>query len=114
MGRQRSQRAPRRRKRVSCELLFDERRYAGIVLDVSERGLFVQTVAKPKLGARVRLRLRLPGVGTTDLTTRVARIKLVPPRLLAVAQGGVGLVVEMLTPEFERLVSEARGSSTPG
>jgi len=111
MQRSNQRNASRVRKRVSCELEFDERRYSGIVLDLSRQGLFVQTAARPKLGMRVVLRLQLPGVGTSVLTTRVARLRLVPPRLVAVASGGVGLFVEMPTPEFDRFIAEVMGRS---
>jgi Tfp pilus assembly protein PilZ len=99
------------RKRVSCELEFEEKRYAGIVLDVSEQGVFVQTEARPKLGVRVVLRLRLPGAGICELMTRVARLKLVPPQLRSVANSGVGLFIEMPTHEFDRFFAEANGRS---
>jgi Tfp pilus assembly protein PilZ len=99
------------RKRLSCELEFEERRYSGIVLDISEQGLFVQTSAKPKLGVRVHLRLRMHGVGTCELMARVARLKLVPPQLKSVANGGIGLFIEMPTPELDRFIAAANGSS---
>ena len=111
MGRPEKRTRERFKKRVSCELLFEERRYSGIVIDVSPRGLFVQTSAKPKLGRRVMVLLRVPGVGTCEIATRVARLKMVPPQLLSVVNGGVGLFVEMPTPEFDRLIAEVSGTS---
>lgn len=81
----------RRKQRLTCELVIDGRPHAGIVLDVSRRGLFVQTGATPAPGDRLRLRLPAPDGGWDELEARVVRKRVVPRRLAAVASGGVGL-----------------------
>ena len=48
----------RTRKRVTCELVSGGRRFNGIVLDLSPRGLFVKTNATAEPGSRVRATLR--------------------------------------------------------
>jgi hypothetical protein len=48
-------RAERIKQRLTCELIIGDRRHPGIVLDISETGLFVQTSASPPPGERARL-----------------------------------------------------------
>ena len=87
-------RAPRTKKRMSCEINVDGARYSGIVLDVSASGLFVQTNVKPNPGTVVTLSLSLPGAqDLAVMKARVVRKKMVPRELLAVAGGGVGFAI---------------------
>ena len=44
------ERAPRKKKRISCEIISSNSRYTGIVIDISATGLFVQTNVKPAPG----------------------------------------------------------------
>jgi hypothetical protein len=86
--------APRTKKRMSCEINVDDARHSGIVLDISATGLFVQTNVKPSPGIVATLRLSLPGQKEpVAMKARVARKKMVPPQLLAVAGGGVGFAI---------------------
>jgi hypothetical protein len=88
-------RAPRSKKRVSCDLTIEGDRYKGIVLDLSATGLFVQTNVKPASGVPVIVALRLPGVEAQVIfDARVARKKAVPAALLTAAGGGIGLAIE--------------------
>ena len=85
-------RQSRTRKRIACGVVVDGRRHSGIVLDVSDRGLFVQTSARPRPGTEVDVVLNIPSrKESVTILTVVARQKLVPPQLLTVAQGGIGL-----------------------
>ena len=87
-------RAPRAKKRMSCEINVKDARYTGIVVDVSASGLFVQTSVKPSPGIVAVLRLSLPGgKEPVAMKARVARKKMVPRELLAVAGGGVGFAI---------------------
>jgi len=87
-------RAPRAKKRISCEINADGARNTGIVLDLSATGLFVQTNVKPRSDAVVELTLSLPGVKEpVVMEARVARKRMVPPQLLTVAGGGVGFAI---------------------
>jgi Tfp pilus assembly protein PilZ len=89
------------KKRIACALIIKGVRQHGIILDVSSRGLFVQTSAKPVPGDGVRVELTLPGRSQpTVLTAKVARVRMVPPALLSVAQGGIGLVLENPPEEY--------------
>jgi hypothetical protein len=88
-------RAPRSKKRLSCDVDTGGGVYKGIAIDLSASGLFVQTNAKPDPGGRVTLRMRVPGCAEdVSMTGRVARLKLVPTALLTVAQGGVGVALD--------------------
>ena len=70
-------------------------------MDVSSTGLFVQTSAKPKPGDDVRIELTLPGQPRpTLLHATVVRVRMVPPQLLAVAQGGIGLQLQNPPEEY--------------
>ena len=86
----------RTKKRISCTLVSGDRRYSGVVLDCSPQGLFVQTSAKLSPGSMVDIEL---GVSTQPepllMQARVARQKLVPPQLRSVAQGGIGLHIDL-------------------
>jgi hypothetical protein len=121
----RDARAPRQRKRISCELIVNGSKYSGIVLDVSASGMFVQTTVKPGPGDGVTVKLKVPGSDEAiSVDTRVARKKMVPPQLLAVAQGGIGLAVARpvasyldfvaaMGPEHAEFVSKERGRRPP-
>jgi hypothetical protein len=89
------------KKRIACALWIKGVRQHGIVLDLSSKGLFVQTSAKPSPGEAVRIELVLPGqTKPTTLMASVARVRTVPPALLAVAQGGIGLVLQNPPEEY--------------
>ena len=84
------------KKRIACALWIKGVRQHGIVLDLSSKGLFVQTSAKPTPGDSVRIELTLPGQPRpTTLMATVARVRMVPPALLSVAQGGIGLLLQI-------------------
>ena len=96
-----NRREARLKKRLGCALFIKGVRQHGIVLDVSSKGLFVQTSAKPAPGDSVRIELTLPGESrVTTLTATVARVRVVPPALLSVAQGGIGLMLQNPPEEY--------------
>jgi hypothetical protein len=100
-------RAPRTKRRISCEINVDGARHSGIVLDLSATGLFVQTNMKPRAGAIVVLGLSLPGEKEPVLMeARVARKKAVPPQLLTIARGGVGFAITKPAEEYLDFVAE--------
>jgi Tfp pilus assembly protein PilZ len=100
-------REPRTRKRIACTLFIKGVRQHGIVMDVSSRGLFVQTSAKPKPGDDVRIELTLPGQARpTQLMAKVVRVRMVPPQLLSVAQGGIGLELQNPPEEYYAFVGQ--------
>jgi hypothetical protein len=87
--------ATRTKKRLTCTLVIDASRLSGIVLDLSGTGFFVQTSANPVPGTEIGLELDLPGQEERlVLAVRVARRKVVPPRLKSVVHGGLGLEIQ--------------------
>jgi hypothetical protein len=92
----------RLRRRVTCEIESAGSRHRGIVLDVSPRGLFVQTDATPPLDGTVRLRLRVDGE-VLDLEARVARKRVVPRQLASVTAGGLGFRIDSAPEQYFRL-----------
>ena len=94
-------REARTKKRLACTLFIKGIRQHGIVMDVSSKGLFVQTSAKPKPGEDVRIELTLPGQARpTTLAATVVRVRVVPPQLLSVAQGGIGVQLQNPPEEY--------------
>ena len=104
-----NRRMPRTKKRLSCTLIADDQRTAGIVLDVSATGLFVQTSATILPGAKVELEIQLPEGTTLLLHTSVMRRRTVPPQLRSVARGGLGLAVEGTPEEYYKLIGDLQG-----
>jgi hypothetical protein len=101
------QRAERVKQRLTCELVIADRCHPGIVLDISETGLFVQTSAAPPPGERVGVILRPSGGAEIDVEASVARRYSVPRRLVSVARGGVGLRIESAPEGYLQLVRTA-------
>jgi Tfp pilus assembly protein PilZ len=82
----------RKKRRMPCNVTFEGRQHSGLVVDVSPAGLFIQTNAKVKPGDQLDLKLSLPGeTHKLPLQVEVVRKIVVPPRLLMVAHGGVGV-----------------------
>jgi len=83
---------PRTKRRIPCVVRTVEREYRGIVIDMSDRGLFVQLMANLAINARVEVEIRIPGSEEPiSMNARVARKRLVPAQLQTVGQGGLGL-----------------------
>ena len=86
--------AERIKRRLTCELRVRDSRHAGIVLDISESGLFVQTAAK--LPPHTLVDLRITGdarVGEIGLRAVVVRRFEIDSRLAALRPPGVGLAI---------------------
>ena len=106
-------RAERIKQRLTCELIIGDRRHPGIVLDVSETGLFIQTSASPPPGERARLTLRCPDGTEVEVEASVARRYVIPRRLVSVARGGIGLRIESASEEFLQLVDSVTRKGKP-
>ena len=92
--------------RVPCELRIGGRDHRGFVLDISARGLFVQTKATAPDGTEVQLVLRGPDRDPIHLTATVARIKASHRAVAVVKTGGLGLRVDSAPEDFFKLVME--------
>lgn len=106
--------AERLKQRLTCELVIADRRHAGIVVDISQTGLFVQTSACPPPGERVRVTLRPSDGAEIEVEASVARRYLVPKRLVTVARGGIGLRIESASDDYLELIrSVMQGEKAP-
>jgi Tfp pilus assembly protein PilZ len=86
-----------------------------MVLDVSAGGLFVQTNASPAPGTPVRLELRVPGLpAPIEMQAKVARKRIVPPRLRALLKGGIGIQLDNPPEEFYALVAKLQAPEVVG
>jgi len=98
---------------MACSLLVGERRHTGIVLDVSATGLFIQTSASPSPNQVVDLELSIPGESeVVPVRAIVARRKAVPPRLITVAHGGLGLRIENAPEAYFTMVASLQDSGS--
>lgn len=85
---------PRLSKRMTCAVNLGERRYTGVVLNVSQGGLFVQTSAQAERGEDVHLELNPPGdEQTIPLRAEVVWRRVVPTQLRSTARGGMGVKI---------------------
>ncbi len=101
------QRAQRIKRRVTCELALGGRAYRGIVLDLSETGVFVQTEATPGPRESVRIKFHAPDGSEFEVDASVARRQVAPPQLSTVVRGGLGLRVEHPPEAYFRLIGFA-------
>lgn len=98
------QRAARIKRRVTCELIIDGQWAKGIILNVSQTGIFVQTNATPMPGTLVDVHITGGGnIPDMKVKAEVARKQQVPQRLTSVATGGVGLRIVEAPPEYDLL-----------
>ena len=101
----RSRPEPRYRMRVSCRVQTGECSHFGVVLNLSQRGLFVQTSAGVAPGDPVELSFR----GEVPVRAQVVWHRRVPSALRAVAKGGAGLRIIGAPEEYYRLLAKAAG-----
>jgi PilZ domain len=87
---------------MPCQLLVESRWHSGLVLDLSPSGLFIQTHAKTREGQRVDLSVSREEGEPMPLVVEVVRKKVVPPRLVTVAQGGVGVRILSAPEDYYR------------
>jgi PilZ domain len=90
----------RKKRRTPCLLTVGHRVHTGLVLDLSLSGLFIQTNAKTYRGERIEMELSVREDHPLDMVVEVVRTKSVPPRLLTVAQGGIGVRIISAPEEY--------------
>ena len=91
-------------KALSCVLVIGDRHHPGIVVDLSPIGLFVQTSVSPPRGEKVRVVLRREGDADVEVEASVARTPGLPRRTGSVARRGIGLRIESISDDYQRLV----------
>lgn len=91
---------------MPCQLQVGDRTHTGLVLDLSRSGLFIQTHAKVRRGERFALAFAGMDGASMELLVEVVRTKVVPPRLLAVAGGGVGVRIARAPEAYYQLLAD--------
>ena len=94
---------------MTCELRMQGESFKGFVLDLSARGLFVQTGATPPEGTEVRVKLYDHGDSAMELIARVARLRSSHRSLAAVEARGLGLRIESAPEAYFALVLSIGG-----
>ena len=82
----------RQKRRIPCSVEVSGRRYPGMALDCSVRGLFVRTDAPLAPGTSLTVRLRTREEVALD--ARVSRRRVVPFSLSDIDAGGLGLEID--------------------
>ena len=96
------------KKRVPCRVKQGPRRYAGIVLNISRMGLFVQTSAAPAIGAEIEVMLSQSAqAAPLAVTAEVVWRRRVPASLRYIAEGGLGLRIRNAPEPYYGLLAEA-------
>jgi Tfp pilus assembly protein PilZ len=91
----RSQHEPRVPKRLPCDVNIGGVRHSGLVLNVSPRGLFVQTNAEARPGSEVSINLTPPSQREpVEVRATVVWKRTVPRQMLASDRGGMGLRIQ--------------------
>ena len=91
--------------RVACEFTFEGRKCAGIVTDVSARGIFVETTARIPNGTELRFVLRGPR-GSLELVGRVTRERRSHRDARQVVATGFGIALDVIPEAFFGLLVE--------
>lgn len=101
---------PRYKKRIPCEFDDDQGHHLGMVLNVSQGGLFVSSRSTPSVGSKVVLHLSLgKGPRSDGVPARVVWKRKVHRSASVLSDGGIGLeILEMdgAGAGFERLLQE--------
>jgi len=91
--------------RIPCEFMHQGTRMAGIVTDVSARGIFIETSHRIPSGTELHLVLRDPR-GAYELVGRVRREKRSHRSARQVLSGGFGVRLDVIPEPFFRLLVE--------
>jgi len=78
--------------------------HAGVVSDVSARGLYVQSSYVPEAGAKIELILRWDGMDEVPIQGRVARLRKSHRAAVAVVQGGFSVEIDSAPEGFFQLL----------
>jgi hypothetical protein len=104
---------PRVRKRLPCTLSVEARRHNGMILNLSARGLFVQTMLPAEPGTLLDLDVRDPACGTAiPLQAAVVWRRRVSPRMTGLNQSGMGLRLLTLPPEWRSMMNGLLGEAS--
>jgi hypothetical protein len=105
MNRRGSQRIKRR---IACEFDYEGHSYAGIVVDLSTEGLFLQSDTAIEPGADLSIRLRPERSLELAVRGRVVRRRFTPAVLASMIRRGVGIRILEAPPAFYDLLGLKR------
>ena len=91
--------------RIPCEFVHAGHKLAGIVTDVSARGVFIETSHRIPAGTELRLTLRDPR-GAFEVIGHVKREKRSHRSARQVLSGGFGVRLDVVPEPFFRLLIE--------
>jgi len=106
-----TQAEPRVRKRLPCTLSLEARQHNGLILNLSARGLFVQTTLPAEPGTLLDLDVRDPVLGQPiPLQAAVVWRRRVSPRMTGTNQSGMGLRLLSRPAAWESMMSDLLAS----
>jgi hypothetical protein len=91
--------------RIPCEFTYAGAKLAGIVTDISARGIFVETTNRIPLGTELRFVLRDPR-GSFELVGRVMRERRSHRSARHIRASGLGIQLDVIPEPFFRLLVE--------
>jgi hypothetical protein len=101
-------RKPRQQRRLSCELWIAGKRHIGIVRDVSELGLYVQTRVRAATGDKIEMVFPAERArAELCVTARVVRLDRMAAHFATSGAGGLGLEVDNPPPTLAPLLVAA-------
>lgn len=93
-------------RRLTCEVRIGDRRTPGLVCNISDFGLFVETTASPNVERVVMLRFpESPERPELCFEAGVARMSESPPHLQCARQSGIGVEIFPPRQAFERWIA---------
>lgn len=110
-----TQAEPRIRKRLACTLNVEARQHNGLILNLSQRGLFVQTTLPAEPGTLLALDVRDPVRGEAiPLQAAVVWRRRVSPRMTGTNQSGMGLRLIERPDAWTTMLSSLLATDAPG
>lgn len=100
----------RTKRRTPCTFTLHGRHQNAFVLDLSRSGMFIQTSADADPGDRIDIEVVFDGK-VLPMHVEVARRKKVPPQLLTVAHGGIGVRILSAPEGYYEMLGELSGPS---
>jgi Tfp pilus assembly protein PilZ len=99
---------------MPCAVHVEGRRYSGVVLNVSQGGLFIQTSASPGRGDEVEVELNTPEAERSiPVQGKVVWRRVVPHQLRSMARGGMGVQIQRADESYYMLLARWMRTELP-